>query len=146
LSGVEPGAVTDTTPTPSRARDNAAVVPAGILEHLDPNAVLIANVRDDANLDAQFIASVREHTVLQPITAIRTEDGLYVRDGQRRVLAAREVGLPTIPVYLQLRHRPVVIGTRPAAFPSDRSFPRAAAALAILADFCLELPSLRNSS
>ena len=92
--------MTDTTPTPSRARDNAAVVPAGILEHLDPNAVQRANVRDDANLDARFIASVREHTVLQPITAIRTEDGLYVRDGQRCVLAAREVALPTISVYV----------------------------------------------
>ena len=87
--------MTDTTPTPSRARDNAAVVPAGILEHLDPNAVLIgANVRDDANLDAQFIASVREHTVLQPITAIRTENGLYVREGQRRVLAAARSDCP----------------------------------------------------
>ena len=95
--------MTDATHTPGQDRnpDTAAVIPEGTLEHVDPNALLLgANVRDDANLNAQFIASVREHTLLQPITAIRTEDGLYVRDGQRRVLAAREVGLPTIPVYV----------------------------------------------
>ena len=42
-------------------------------------------------------ASIREHGVLQPITAIRTDDGVEVRDGQRRALAARRVGLATIP-------------------------------------------------
>lgn len=47
--------------------------------------------------DVQFIASTREHGVLQPITAIRTDDGVEVRDGQRRALAARQVGLATIP-------------------------------------------------
>ena len=59
-----------------------AHVPTGTLEHLDPNALLIGeNVRDNAALDAQFLASVREHGVLQPITAVRTEDGVAVRAG-----------------------------------------------------------------
>ena len=73
----------------------------GTLEHLDPQTLLIAdNVRDDAALDAHFLASVREHGVLQPITATRSADGVEVRDGQRRTLAAREAGLVTIPVYV----------------------------------------------
>jgi hypothetical protein len=44
----------------------------------------------------QFVASIREHGVLQPITAIRTDDGVEVRDGQRR--APSPPGLATIPV------------------------------------------------
>jgi ParB family transcriptional regulator, chromosome partitioning protein len=73
----------------------------GTLQHLDPTTVLIGvNVRDDAAMDDQFIASVREHGVLQPITAVRTSAGIEVRDGQRRTLAAREAKLPTIPVYV----------------------------------------------
>ena len=48
-------------------------------------------------LDVQFIAGIREHGVLQPITAIRTDDGVEVRDGQRRALAAQQVSLATIP-------------------------------------------------
>jgi ParB-like chromosome segregation protein Spo0J len=39
----------------------------GTLEHVDPHALVIGdNVRDDAALDAEFIASIREHGVLQP--------------------------------------------------------------------------------
>ena len=73
----------------------------GTLEHLDPTTVLIGeNVRDNVGLDPQFIASVREHGVLQPITAIRTNAGIEVRDGQRRTLAAREAKLDTMPVYV----------------------------------------------
>jgi ParB family chromosome partitioning protein len=74
----------------------------GTLEHLHPTGLQIAdNVRDDAALDAQFLASVRQHGVLQPITAVRDADGhVQVRDGQRRTLAAREARLTTIPVYV----------------------------------------------
>jgi ParB family chromosome partitioning protein len=73
----------------------------GTLQHLDPTILLIGeNVRDNAALDSQFVASVREHGVLQPITAVRTDTGIEVRDGQRRTLAAREAKLNTIPVYV----------------------------------------------
>ncbi|SRR5258705_8595948 len=73
----------------------------GTLEHLDPATLLIGdNVRDHASLDKQFVTSVREHVVLQPITAIRTDDGIEVRDGQRRTLAAREAQPASIPVYV----------------------------------------------
>jgi ParB-like nuclease domain len=84
------------TGTTTRSTD-----PAGTLEHLDPHAIHLGNnVRDDAALNTQFLASVREHGVLQPITAIRTADGVEIRDGQRRTLAARHAGLATIPVYV----------------------------------------------
>jgi ParB family chromosome partitioning protein len=73
----------------------------GTFEHHDPTTLLIGdNVRDSATVDALFVASVREHGVLQPVTAVRTDDGVEVRDGQRRTLAAREAGLTTIPVYV----------------------------------------------
>ncbi len=75
----------------------------GTIEHVDPHALILDdNVRDDAALDAQFLASIKEHGVLIPIAAIRRGDGqLLVRAGQRRTLAAREAGLSTVPVYVR---------------------------------------------
>ena len=71
------------------------------LEHLDPTTVLIGeSVRDTVVLDPQFVASIAQHGVLQPITAVRTDDGVEVRDGQRRTLAARQARLSSIPVYV----------------------------------------------
>lgn len=74
----------------------------GGIEHLDPHDLIIEeNVRDQVHLDADFLNSLREHGVIAPVTAIRTDDGrTYVRDGQCRTLGARNVGLATIPVYL----------------------------------------------
>ena len=72
------------------------------LENLDPNTLAIAaNVRDVAALDDQFVASVAEHGVLTPVTAVRRGDTVEVTDGQRRTLAARQVGLATLPVYVR---------------------------------------------
>src|SRR4051812_34739995 len=77
------------------------VIMSGTLEHLDPTTVLIGeNVRDTVELDPQFVASIAQHGVLQPITAVRTDGGVEVRDGQRRTLAAREARLSSIPVYV----------------------------------------------
>jgi len=62
----------------------------GTLQHLDPTTLLIGNnVRDDAALDKPFLASVREHDVLQPITAVPTAAGIEVRDGQRRIFPGK---------------------------------------------------------
>lgn len=74
----------------------------GVLEHLDPKALEIElNVRTEKSITKQFIASVAEHGVLVPVTAVRGADGVVrVRAGQRRTLAAREAGLATIPVYI----------------------------------------------
>ena len=86
--------VTDTT-------EQAPAV--GTLEHLDPHTLeLETNVRDDAALDADFVASITEHGVLNPIAAVRGHDGVVrVRAGQRRTLAAREAGLTSVPVYVR---------------------------------------------
>ena len=50
--------------------------PVGTLEHLDPHSLMLElNVRDAADLDAQFVASIKEHGVLIPIAAVRSDDG-----------------------------------------------------------------------
>src|SRR5262245_15413901 len=74
----------------------------GAVEHLDPNDLAVGdNVREYANLNKPFLDSIAEHGVLQPITAIRRADGVVeVRNGQRRTMAARKLGLSSIPVYV----------------------------------------------
>lgn len=94
--------MTDTITT--EAEQNTGEHPAlGVIEHIDPKSlVLDTNVRDEATLGAQFVASIKEHGVLTPIAAVRDRDGqLRVRCGQRRTLAAREAGLASVPVYVR---------------------------------------------
>ncbi|GAB89070.1 ParB/RepB/Spo0J family partition protein [Gordonia rhizosphera] len=71
---------------------------------IDPAALVIGdNARSDTDraLTTTFLASIREHGVLEPITAIRDGEGrLVVRDGQCRTLAAREAGLREVPVIV----------------------------------------------
>ncbi|MBY0443557.1 MAG: ParB N-terminal domain-containing protein [Mycobacteriaceae bacterium] len=80
----------------------AAPAEVGSLIHVDPNALKIGdNVRDNVQLGKEFMASLAEHVVLVPITAIRRDDGaIEVRNGQRRTLGAREIGLTSVPVYI----------------------------------------------
>ena len=94
--------MTDTIPTAIDTTEDATPQPIGELEHLNPHTLIIGdNVRTDAALDKDFIASIKQHGVLMPITAVRDEDGnVLVRDGQRRTLAAREAGHPSIPAYV----------------------------------------------
>jgi ParB family chromosome partitioning protein len=99
--------MTDTTTTVDNSHgsdDNPDPQPVlGTLEHLNPNGlVLDTNVRDDAAVDTDFLASVKEHGVLTPIAAMRENDGtVRVRAGQRRTVAARQAGLNTVPVYVR---------------------------------------------
>jgi ParB family chromosome partitioning protein len=68
---------------------------------LDPRTLLIeTNVRAEANLTPRFLKTIREDGVMVPIVLHRTEQGLRVRMGQRRTLAAIEVGLQTIPAMI----------------------------------------------
>ena len=94
--------MTDTIPTEIDTTEDAVPQPIGELEHLDPHTLIIGdNVRTEAALDRDFIASIKQHGVLMPITAVRDEDGnVLVRDGQRRTLAARQAGHPAIPAYV----------------------------------------------
>jgi ParB family transcriptional regulator, chromosome partitioning protein len=65
----------------------------GTLEHLDPHELTLeTNVRDDAALIADFVDSVREHGVINPIVAVRGDDGVVrVRAGQRRTVPGKLV-------------------------------------------------------
>lgn len=70
-------------------------------KNIDPTTLLVdVNVRTDLDLDASFIASIKEHGVLVPIVAARTDDGIRVRMGHRRTQAAVEAGLDTVPVVI----------------------------------------------
>ncbi|REF24636.1 ParB/RepB/Spo0J family partition protein [Calidifontibacter indicus] len=84
--------------TGSTTEPNAATA----LVEVDPRSINIGtNVRLDARLDRAFIASIRDRGVLLPIRAYRDADGAIVAvDGQRRTLAAAELGLSTIPAYV----------------------------------------------
>lgn len=85
--------------------DTTSTMPAvGTVEHIDPTTITIeTNVRPGetmAPLTKDFIASIRDHGVMEPVIGYRDEQGnVVVRAGQRRTLAAREAGRPTIPVY-----------------------------------------------
>jgi ParB family chromosome partitioning protein len=72
------------------------------LEMLDPATLTVdINVRKDAALTADFIASIKEHGVMEPVIAHRKEDGIvHVLMGQRRTRAAVEAERPSIPVMI----------------------------------------------
>ena len=74
----------------------------GTIEHIDPAQIEVeTNIRTTVKLDSVFLASIREYGVLTPVGCRRNEDGTVIlRIGQRRVLAAREVGLAAIPAYI----------------------------------------------
>jgi ParB family chromosome partitioning protein len=70
-------------------------------EQLDPRTLLVdVNVRQDVPLDKQFVGTIKDHGVLVPIVAVDTTDGVRVRFGHRRTLAAVEAGLDTVPVIV----------------------------------------------
>lgn len=86
----------DTTENSETAED------LGTVEYHDPQTLTLEdNVRDDVHLSKEFLASLREHGVIVPLTAVRdTEGRTVVREGQCRTLGAREVGLAKVPVFV----------------------------------------------
>jgi ParB family chromosome partitioning protein len=67
------------------------------------DVVIENNVRTAADLDPAFLASVKQHGVLLPTIGYRNADGaVVVRDGQMRVLAAREAAV-AVPVFVTAR-------------------------------------------
>ena len=74
----------------------------GTVEHIDPNQIEVeTNVRTIVKVDPALVASISEFGVLEPVVCRRGTDGtVNVRMGQRRVLAAREAGRPTVPAYI----------------------------------------------
>jgi ParB family chromosome partitioning protein len=72
---------------------------------LDPATLLLdLNIREaklDTAADRGFVASIKDHGVIEPIVAVRTEDGqVRVRHGHRRTLAAIETAKPLVPVFI----------------------------------------------
>ncbi|MBF4628919.1 ParB/RepB/Spo0J family partition protein [Curtobacterium flaccumfaciens] len=73
----------------------------GTVVRVDPATLIVAaNVRSNTKVTKEFVASVKLHGVLVPITAQEAEDGLRVVDGQRRTLAAVEAGLQEVAVFV----------------------------------------------
>lgn len=91
------------TITDTQSHDAAAAPESGTLEMHDPHTLVVdLNVRDEADIDADFLANIKELGVLVPIVAVRGNDGqVMVRMGQLRTLAAREAGLTSVPVYVR---------------------------------------------
>ena len=85
--------------------------PAAALAHLDPATLLVDRNLREARLTKSFVASIRDHGVLVPLVAYRTPDGVRVRFGHRRALAAVEAGRPTVPV--------VILGDEPDGAEAD---------------------------
>lgn len=66
----------------------AEIIDGEMFVRLDPHALDIgANVRDQVDLSEtpDFVESIRDHGVLEAISAVQLADGqIVVRDGQRR--------------------------------------------------------------
>ena len=58
------------------------------------------NVREYPNGNKPFLDSIAEHGDLVPLTAIRRPDGAVEVHGSRRTVAARNIGLSTVSVYV----------------------------------------------
>lgn len=73
------------------------------IEQVDPRTLLVdRNIRHQLGIEPEFVASIREDGVLQPITVVRTQTGDYrVRFGHRRAAAAIEAELETVPVIVR---------------------------------------------
>lgn len=88
--------LTDQPTTMSMSTNELVRVPAR-------DVVIEDNVRTIADLDPAFLASIKQHGVLLPTIGYRGVDGqVVVRDGQLRVLAAREAG-HDVPVFITAR-------------------------------------------
>lgn len=88
--------------TPTAAELSVAGSSPARLEMIDPKRLTIAtNVRSELDMTPEFLASIKQHGVLQPIVAQLTEDGgFHVLYGQRRTVAAVDAGLAEVPVFI----------------------------------------------
>lgn len=88
----------------------AAALPRGnmpVVEEIDVALVDVGpNVRLNVEDLDELAASIQEHGVLQPIKVRPDGDRWTVIWGQRRLLAARKVGLETIPAIVSVEDKP----------------------------------------
>lgn len=92
--------MTTSTTTTDTDQQPAATEAAPELLMLDPKTLLLdGNVRGKVDLPDDFLTSLRQFGVLEPIVAVRTADGQHrVRFGQRRTLGAIKAGLARVAV------------------------------------------------
>lgn len=87
-------------PTELAEKSEGAVLRDVLIDHVVPNRHQPRDHFDEAAL-SQLAASVGEVGVLQPILVRETDDGYEVIAGERRLRAARRVGLTTIPALIR---------------------------------------------
>ena len=99
-----------TRPTAAANRPSRSTAPAASpvpapseLVVVDPKQLLTAaNVRAELKLTPEFVDSIRQHGVLEPITARRDAAGaLWIERGHRRAAAAAEAGLAAVRVLVE---------------------------------------------
>ena len=92
---------TSKTNSNTQEQANEAGYVVGTTVHVAPGDLLMnRNIRDAAP-DEGLVRSVKALGVLEPITAVLTDEGtLLVRYGHRRTLAAIKAGVATVPVYV----------------------------------------------
>ena len=98
----QPTTTANTATTADDSSGDSAAEAQQRVEQVDPATLLVdVNVRTETVADKEFVASVKDLGVLQPIRAVRTADGqVRVEFGHRRTLAAIEAGLGTVPVIV----------------------------------------------
>lgn len=78
-----------------------AISPDSAVQQIDPRTLLLdRNLRLTTATNRDLVASIKDHGVLIPIVAVQAADGIRVRHGHRRTLAAIDAGLPTVPVLV----------------------------------------------
>lgn len=66
------------------------------------DVIVDINVRTDIKLDKSFVSSIRNHGILQPPIGWRGDDGkVRITAGQRRTLAAMEIGAERIAIIIK---------------------------------------------
>ncbi len=79
-----------------------AALPVGVeFLWMNPADLIVdANVRTHLDITPEFRQSIRDLGVRVPVTAVRSADGIKVREGQQRTITATEEKVPGIPVYV----------------------------------------------
>ncbi len=107
IAGWEPVAVEDAgeieEPIMTATEPVAESAPSEIYFELAIDEILASPVNLRASLQTEeLVESIRQHGILQPLVVAKATDGKYVVvAGNRRLEAARTVGLETIPVVLR---------------------------------------------